>query len=414
MSVAASLSRPRPLILLEQAGRSDEARTAAEWRRYVESGVLDREAVRPHVARAWMRSTTGGCDPRLMRANVLDAAGTKALLATEAPLIAAARPFSDALSRAAGRDRHAVMLGDRDGRVIDVVGDEASVRGPESVPGPGSLLDEPSAGANGIGTPLAEDGYVEVVGPEHFIEGFHPFTCQGIPLLDGEGQTAGVLSISVRRLGTADRLRDILFCGAHGVECELLSRSLTTAATSVSATGRGEPLGDELAERLRQDLVQRLAIAQLRLESAALHAARGGSVTELLERSEVLIQRFRRTAEIWRDLVIEHPRTPGPVPAHALVADLMDLLTTEARMADIRFEWGEDRSLTVLDDRQALARAVLGRFLTAMQTAGAGGTVRVDLATDREGARAVVRLTATPLGGVSLAPLDLPLGRPSP
>lgn len=379
---------PRSLILLERAGESDVDLTRAAWRRYVADGRLD-PAVRPHVARAWRRSVERGCDPHRLRADTLSASGTADLLAREAPLVSAARPFLNALSRAAGADRHAAMLADGQVRVLDVVGDQASVHGPEAVPGPGSLLEEANAGANGHGTAIAEGGYVELVGPEHFIEGFHAFTCQGIPLIAPDGAVAGVIGVSVRRLRTARRVRDILFCAARGVECELLSRWV---ADTVAATARDGVA--VVAERLRQDLVQRLAAGRLRLEVAADRISRGGDAAGLVKAAGELIERFGRLAAVWRDLVTTEPLPPEPIVLRDLASDLLDLLGTEARMADVTLTWGASAAVRVLADRRALAQEALGRLLTAFQGAGAGGRVQVDVTPDPEPRLGVLQFAA--------------------
>jgi hypothetical protein len=124
------------MILLEQAGEVDLGRTREAWKQFVKLGDVRGQRVRPHVVRAWQRSVAGGCSPYMMKADVLSPRESSALLSQEHPLIDAARPFMAALSRAAGHERHAAMLGDRAGRVLDVLGDEASVHGPEAVQGP--------------------------------------------------------------------------------------------------------------------------------------------------------------------------------------------------------------------------------------------------------------------------------------
>ena len=383
-------STRRSIILLEQAGHSHNEETLAAWTRFVNTQTLDRRSIRPHVARAWERSVQGGCDPKLMRADTLDTDETQRLLSLQEPLIQCTRPFANALSRAAGRDRHAVMLGDYQGRVLDVTGDTESVQGPESVPGPGSLLDEAFAGANGLGTPLAEGSYVELIGPEHFIEGFHIFTCQGIPLLDAEGAQTGVLGISVRRIGAAVRLRDILFCAAQAVECEMLSQSLSNAVTSMTGTSTGA-----LIDKLRDNLIQRLAFARTRFEMAADAVALGGSAAELLSESESLIRRFRRLADVWRDLVNEGIHATTPVRVDDLVGSIIDLVRTEIRAADIGIYWGEDRATTAITDRHALARSILRGLLSAMQAAGPAGKIQIDIHPDEDSTMVLVVLSAT-------------------
>jgi sigma-54 dependent transcriptional regulator, acetoin dehydrogenase operon transcriptional activator AcoR len=143
---------------------------------YVSIGKLSPALLREPVFRAWERSHLQGASALRAKAIQLEPLETERLLESKKEIILAAQPYLRALSKAAGSVPHAAMLGDAQAIVLDVKGDEQTVHGPVSVPGPGSLLDEGACGANGIGTPLAEGAYAELVGPEHFIGGFHPFT----------------------------------------------------------------------------------------------------------------------------------------------------------------------------------------------------------------------------------------------
>lgn len=350
----------------------------AAWRQFVNAGTIDAASVRPPVAQAWRRSRAAGCDPFQARADVLSPADTIALLRSESRLIEIATPFLAALSRAAGPERHAAMLGDASGRVLKIVGDPETMAD-ENFPRAGTLLSEETAGANGIGTALAEGGYVELVGPEHFIEGFHVFTCQGVPLLGVRQDPVGVLSMSVRREETAAKVRDILFCASEAAECELLSERLTdTLATDA-------PL-EHILESLRQDIVQRIAMARLQFELAARQIAAGTNASGTIRAAQQLIQKFRRQATVWRNLVGQGTGAPDPVELADMVDDFISLMDTEARVAQVRLVWGRAERLLVIDDVQALSQRLLTAFLNAMQVAPAGEQITVAIGKeDREG-----------------------------
>ncbi|HEX5684922.1 MAG TPA: hypothetical protein VFY73_12940, partial [Ideonella sp.] len=276
--------------MLFQAGSAnlqmDSTRLA--WEQFVSRGVLDPAGVRPFVAMAWQRSAAAGCDARQAKARVLSSDDTMELLKGESALIDTASPFLSALSRAAGRERHAAMLGDRHGRVLKIVGD-ADTMADVNFPRAGSLLSEATAGANGIGTALAARCYVELVGPEHYIEGFHVFTCQGVPLLSPAGDPAGVLSMSVRRQETAAKVRDILVCATQATECELLAEQLSDRLSMPAPF-------DELVESLRLDVVHRINLARLQLEQAAHRIAAGLNTQETIQTAQQLVRKFRHAA----------------------------------------------------------------------------------------------------------------------
>lgn len=325
--------------------------------------------LRSYVARAWERSRAAGCDPYQGRAHLLSARDTQALLAQQARFVSVVGPFLSALSAAAGADRHAAMLADGNGRLLQVVAD-GETAADENFPGPGTLLSEQTSGANGVGTALAENGYVELVGPEHFIEGFQVFTCQGVPLQGPAGGCVGVLSMSVRRLETADKVRDILFCASEAAACELLSSWLTDAVSTQV---------DPLLEQLRQDMVQRIAMTRLRLELAARQIARGADATTTIDAAIALSRKFGRQAALWRALALGHAGESESMRLADLVADLIELLQTEARVASVNFIWGEVQTVRVIADRPTLLRQLLNGLLTSIQAGAVGATIEVSV-----------------------------------
>ena len=355
---------------LSSVRHPDVEAVRAAWRGFVEGGSQPAQPVREYVWRAWQRSHAAGCDARMPRAHVLGEQETQSLLRLHAPLLDVGGPFLEALSRAAAGERHAAMLADADGRLLRLAGD-AQTMADENFPRPGSLLSEAYAGANGVGTALAEQGYVELVGPEHYIEGFHAFTCQGVPL-QGPSGLMGVLSMSVRRQETADRVRDILFCASEAAECELLARWLTQATADVR---------DVMLEQLRQDIVQGITVARLRLEVAARQLAAGAPAAHTLDAALRLTGQFARQALIWRDLALDEPAAAEPetLDLADMVEIFLGLMQTEARVMSLRFEWGPAERLPVLTRRHALSRRLLGTFLTAMQGAMPGSRLQAQV-----------------------------------
>lgn len=363
--------------------------------RYRSTGAIPAEILRPSVYRAWERSHLQGADSRTLRAEHLSSLGTLRLQEQESYLIHAARPYLRVLSQAAGGERHAVMLGDRRAIVLDVVGDDQSVQGPESVPGPGSLLSEAVGGANGLGTPLAEDSYVELVGPEHFIQGFHPFTCQGIPLRNDKHEVIGALSISVRRTEVGRRLKEILLCASHGIEAELLLKQLEVDVRRVLTCHPedGKPLED-----LRQDIVQAYAGARLSIEVSSRLVAgnRFEYALQLLKQAESAIQLFQHRATLWQDLASLEVGTIQSVSLTNTVCDLVELLATEATIRKIEIVISCQEPVQVEADPRSLARSLLQHFLQAFDRVGPGGAVQVEVYQRLDTQLAQVCLTPIP------------------
>lgn len=379
-------------------------------RRYVSTGHLAKDLLREPIYRAWARCHEQGASPRRVQATQLDLGELERLIAEEQRLLQAARPYMHALSQAAGGERHAAMLGDARGVVLDVLGDPASILGPERVPGPGSLLSEAVCGANGIGTALAEGAYTSLVGPEHFIAGFHAFTCQGVPLRAPEGACCGVISVSVRRIEAADRLRELLVCAAHGIEAELIRGRLDDDLRRLITVGA--PDDDAPLEQLRQDIVQAQARARLEVSVAARDVAhdRLDYALRLIAAAQRSIAEFTRRSAVWRALASAEGGPHGAVDVGVTLRDLVELLRTEAATARVALHLAPDAPLFVEADARLLARRLFRGLMRAIGSARGGGAVRVGLARGPDRAGEVV-LRVEPAGdGVAALNLSIAVG----
>ncbi|BAY25909.1 GAF domain-containing protein [Calothrix sp. NIES-2100] len=357
---------------------SSVTRNAVEAGRvYKSTGAIPVNLLRSPIYHAWERSHLQGSNPYALQAEKLSSLDTERLVEQHSSLINATRTYSRILSQAAGSDRHAVMLSDRNAVVLDVVGDEQTVHGPEPFPGPGSLLSEGVAGANGIGTPLAAADYVEIVAAEHFIEGFHPFTCQGIPLRNDKQEIIGVFSISLRRPDAGQRLKEILKCATNGIEAEFV---IAKIEQDVRRILNAHPEDYQPLEELRQDIIQAHQAARLKLEvgSRMVASNRLDYAMQILRQADKSIQIFRRRAEVWQSLASFEIGTVQPVSLTDSIRDLVDLLSTEAsiRKLEVVTFW-EQEPIKVVADSRSLLRKLFRYFLLAFESAGKGGRVEV-------------------------------------
>ncbi|BAZ33049.1 GAF domain-containing protein [Cylindrospermum sp. NIES-4074] len=382
-------------------------------RLYRATGAISADMLRSEVYRAWERSHLQGANPRALQAERLSNSDTQRLIEQSSFLVNAVRPYFRKLSQAAGKDRHAVMLGDRNAILLDLLGDEQTIHGPEPFPVPGSLLSEGVAGANGIGTPLAEENYMELVAAEHFIEGFSPFTCQGIPLRNEKQDIVGVLSISVRRADAGQRLKEILLCASHAVEAEFLVANLEKDIHRVllSTPDDYQPL-----EELRQDIIQGYQAASLQLEviSRLVAVNRLDYAKQLIQQAENSIQLFRHRAEIWRNLASLKTGNIQSLSLTESICDLVDLLLTEAKIRNVEVVTFWHEPITVMADPCSLLRQLLRYFLQVFESAGKGGRVAVTVEKMPNSDLAQVSFTPIPVFNISqptMYNLSLPLAK---
>jgi transcriptional regulator of acetoin/glycerol metabolism len=367
--------------------------TAEAWRKYVSVGAITPSLLRTHVLRAWVRSHEQGASPWVARAEVLSRTETERVLTDHDRLIAAARPYLNLLSQSAGHERHAAMLGTAEAIILDVIGDERSVCGPERVPGPGSLLTEAMCGSNGIGTPLAEGRYVEIISTEHFIHGFHPFTCHGIPIRTPDGAYEGVLSISVRQPETAERLHEILFCAAHGIAAELTRLRLTDEVRSIMVAGQGASL-----EGLRAELV-RLGARPSEASPGAAGSAEDmfHETMSLLRLADETIRELEERARAWRELSSDDLGIPSDVDVVDEITNLIALLEPESRRRHVEVTFGcEPEPHAGLIDRRKLRRDLFRLLLRGIDVAEEGGAIAIDIGKDASGELCQARLVAVP------------------
>lgn len=367
--------------------------TAEAWRKYVSVGAIASDLLRPHVLRAWLRSHDQGASPWVARAEMLSGTETDRVLTRHARLLSATRPYLHLLSLAAGNERHAAMLGTAGAIILDVIGDEQSIRGPERVPGPGSLLLEATCGSNGIGTPLVEGRYVELISTEHFIHGFHPFTCHGIPIETPDGERAGVLSVSVRQPETAERLHEILVCAAHGIAAELVRLRLSDEVQDVMTAGERASL-----EALRTALV---SLGTVLPGVSPREAEPAGSsfqeTMRLLRLAGEAIRALEERERAWRELSSDGLGIPSQVDLADEIAALVELMEPEMKRRRVEVTHGvESEPLTGLADRRKLRRDIFRLLLRGLDAAEAGGAIIIDIGKDSSGGLCDIRVEAVP------------------
>ncbi|MFY0562900.1 GAF domain-containing protein [Archangium lansingense] len=355
--------------------------TRQAWARYVSTGIIDGSLLREPVLRAWERAHELGVNPKAPKPERLSERDFERLVEQQQALITAARPYMEVLSGAVGLERHAIYLGDPNAVVLSLLGDEENVHGPVRRPGPGALLSEEVCGTNGLGTPLATGGYFEVVGPEHFIGGFHIYTCQGIPIRDAKGKVAGTLCTSLRLQVAPSRLRDMLVCAAHGIEAELLLRQLESDIREVMAAP-----GDDRALRVLREEVDRLRASSregLRMAARQATVSRFEYALRLLQLAEETVQDIRHRALVWRTLASLKEGQRRPVALTELVRALLGLLREEALRQRVELVLGEQEPAHVEADVLVLSRQLLHAALQALTLAGPGGAVRIDVRLER-------------------------------
>jgi transcriptional regulator of acetoin/glycerol metabolism len=263
--------------------------------------------VRPDIAASWARCASLTVDGALARAPRLPDPGA----------LHEARARCDWLALVPGvvRDRQDIFLGgayvlsvfDADGCMLHADGDPDALAGLAEINfAPGGMWSESVAGTNGPGTALATGAAVQVVGAEHWCQGWKPWHCAAAPVRDPlTGGTVGAVDLSGR------------------VERALPHALAVVQALSVAVEER---LAARVARERTRILTRWADLVSAYPEDSVLALGRGGRVVARNGAWIQVLERARARGEgvaleaAWADLVgsggsgdrdFTHPALPG-------------------------------------------------------------------------------------------------------
>lgn len=154
------------------------------WEGFINTSAVPQGKVRPEIIESWQRSRT--VDPFTKHQHQLPNRLLQAKLAENLQLVSLSRPVMRELSEIEGLD--SVILCDPDGYVVDVAGDTKF----EKLKG--LRFREQDIGTNAIGVVLVKDNPVEVIGVEHYRQGYHSASGAAVPVHNRE-KIIGVLAV---------------------------------------------------------------------------------------------------------------------------------------------------------------------------------------------------------------------------
>ena len=169
----------------------------AEWQRFVSTGVCDPRRVRPFVAESWERARSAGLDP-FIATPVPRLAGEafQKKLRENSLLIKVAKPLMESLYPVLEKSHYWVVLYSPDGYLLYRRGRPEDIRVLETL-GVflGTCKREDVAGSTGFSFVSGLKAPVQILGPEHYFEGWHIAYGSYAPILDTAGGLAGAIGI---------------------------------------------------------------------------------------------------------------------------------------------------------------------------------------------------------------------------
>ncbi|HEX6358641.1 sigma-54-dependent Fis family transcriptional regulator [Actinophytocola sp.] len=180
------------------------------------------DTLRPEIAQSWRRAELYGLDPaRPFEFAVAD-------IDRRSRLMRAATPVLDEIALQLADAGFAVVLADRDSRIVDRrFGTRSVERVLDDIGiGVGCRFAEEITGTNAIATPFELRKGIVVHGAEHYLEAFKKFTCYGQPILHpATRRLEGVLDITCLATESTPLLGPFLRRAVDGIEQRLLDGS---------------------------------------------------------------------------------------------------------------------------------------------------------------------------------------------
>jgi transcriptional regulator of acetoin/glycerol metabolism len=166
------------------------------WESYILHNELS-EDTRPLVKEAWDRCLASGVDYNGGYGDIIPEDELNEILERKANLINIADPVMENIFSIIKETSFSLVLTDENGVLIHVKENESIHKKHNSLRFiRGTRWDEKSVGANAIGTALAAEQDIHMLGAEHFCKSHHPWTCSAALIRNSLGEIIGCLDIS--------------------------------------------------------------------------------------------------------------------------------------------------------------------------------------------------------------------------
>lgn len=175
-----------------------ENKLTESWRRFIASGNMELNVIRPEILQSWQRCYDARVDPYDGTSHlILKQYELEQLRIRNVELMEVAWQFMLRLYEFVAGSGFVVFLSDERGFIMESIGDYEILDDASKVnliTGTGWMEEE--VGTNGIGTALKLRRPVQVSGQEHYCEMLHTWTCSAAPIFNDDRQVIGVLQMS--------------------------------------------------------------------------------------------------------------------------------------------------------------------------------------------------------------------------
>lgn len=202
-------------------------RTLREWRKFIDGkNDIDDAVIPDEVLAAWIRCRNYGIDPlKLPGKNILKGKELEGLLNRNREFIEVSRPFLMNLYQFLKGSGFHVVLFDREGYLLEIMGDHDTAEMMKNTGGVvGALWNEQSAGHNVSGTIVEAKKPIQIFGSQHYIKDYHGETGSGAPIFSPDGELLGGITLTARNFRVNPHTLGMAVAAAYAVENELRTR----------------------------------------------------------------------------------------------------------------------------------------------------------------------------------------------
>ncbi len=190
------------------------------WKEFIYTGKVHPK-VRREIADSWLRCRKYGVDPYNGKGSIKHPNVDK-LINKNSELISVARPVIESIYSMVRGSGFALFLVDKDGYIIDVIGDKDIMERVEELNFlKGELWSENVVGTNAIGTALYLNKPVQTIGAEHYGINQHTWTCSAAPIYDEDDNLIGCINMSGNYYNAHSHTLGIVTAAAQSIQKQM-------------------------------------------------------------------------------------------------------------------------------------------------------------------------------------------------
>ena len=194
-----------------------------KWENFISYIDDDYSEVRPEVFASWMRSRAAQVDPHKLINKLLSPEALSIKLNLNAELMSICRPYMERMYSIVKGSGAYILLSDREGYILDVIGDPDIVYQGESYSllVAGACRSEVLAGTNAVGTTLYLNQPIQFWGEEHYIEWHKAYACAGAPFYDANDNLLGSITVTCKISYAHPHTLGMVSCAADSITREV-------------------------------------------------------------------------------------------------------------------------------------------------------------------------------------------------